>query len=176
MGAIGKQVASAKMGRGNGSFAVEGLYEEMTVTDVSVFDGEENGLTHVVVELSVQKFVPRGDSKPEDQPPGSTVTWMQVIKPEIKKTILGNLKRAALIFIRQLALNANQPGWDKIDESSVTEDVIDNHIFCQNSKLIGLKIAGEAKQKKKKKSEGTIILLDFKNIQAQTQRETQAAA
>lgn len=174
MGAIGKQVAGAKMGRGNGSFAVEGLYDEMTVTDVSVFDGEENGLTHVVVELSVQKFIPRGDSKPEDQPPGSTVTWMQVIKPEIKKTILGNLKRAALIFIRQLARNAGQAGWDKIDESSVTEDVIDNHIFCQNSKLIGLQIAGEAKLKKKKKSDGFITLLDFKNIEPQA-REQQTA-
>jgi hypothetical protein len=154
---IGSQVQGATMAGGGGTYFIPGLYD-LTVSDVKVFAGQTDGIPTVAVEFIVDKYVPKGTCKIEDRPVGTTVSWVQKLRPDIKKTILGNLKAMALTVIQQLAKNAEKPGWNELGEDQVTSDLIDNHIFCNNSKIVGMKMRSEAYEHVTKGKAQTIVL------------------
>lgn len=159
---IGAEVEKAKMGAGGGTYFLAGLYD-LTVSDVKVFRGQEDEIPTVVVEFIIDKYVPKGAHKVEDRPVGTTVSWVQKLRPDIKKTILGNLKAAAVVFLQQIAKNAGSDKWESIGEEHVTQARIDNDIFCNNSKIIGLQVRSEAydhetKGKQGKKEKTWIVL------------------
>jgi hypothetical protein len=154
---IGDQVAGAQMAGGGGTYFLSGMYD-LTVTDVKVFLGQTDQIPTVAVEFMIDKYVPKGDHKLEDRPVGTTVSWVQKLRPDIKKTILGNLKSAALVFMQQLAKNAGLKEWESIGEEHVTQARIDNDIFCNNSKIVGLKVRSEAYDHQTKGKKEWIVL------------------
>jgi len=158
---IGADVEKAKMGSGGGTYFLSGVYD-LTISDVKVFLGQEDEVPTVAVEFLIDKYVPKAPNKVEDRPVGTTVSWVQKLRPDIKKTILGNLKAAALAFMQQLVKQSGGD-WEKVTEEHVTKARIDNDIFCNNSKVVGLKIRSEAydhqtKGKQGKKEKQWIVL------------------
>jgi len=153
---IGADVAGATTSA-SGTYFVPGLYE-LEVVDVKVFSGQTDGVTTVAVEFLIHKFTPKGNAKVEDRPVGTTVSWVQKLRPDIKKTVLGNLKTCALAILKQLAKNNNQEGWEAITEDAVTQQMVDENIFCNNSKIIGMKIGSEAYEHETKGKKNIIVL------------------
>lgn len=153
---FGDDVAGAKMSNGGGTYFLAGRYPRLRITDVKTFKGQETDIPTCVVEFEiVEPFQPKAPNKVEDRPVGTSVSWVQKVRPDIKKTVLANMKLAAMHFLRQIAKNAGKEEWASISEEHVTSARINNDLFCNNSKLIGLEIASEAYEHKTKKVDET---------------------
>lgn len=138
---IGKQVVSATV-TGSGNYAKPGVFRDCKITGVSVFNGQVDNIPNYVVEFQVGSYTPgvRADGtrlSPDTHPPGSTVTFHSKLRPDILRSVLGNLKAFALAAVKQKAAdNGIDPA--EVTEASLDPAFIDNDLLCNNSKVVGL--------------------------------------
>jgi hypothetical protein len=149
---FGKAVHDSPMPSGGGTYFSKGIYD-LTVSEVKRFQGQEDDITTVVVEFIVDKFTPKDGVKPEAHPVGSTVSWVQKLKPAIKKTVLSNLRGAGLVFLRQIVKESKDENgkptpeserWEEVGEEQLSPQIFEEQIYSDNSAMVGIKVRSEA--------------------------------
>lgn len=149
---FGQEVYKAQMPSGGGTYFSKGMYD-LKVLEVKRFEGQEDGITTVVVEFEVLKYIPAKGESADAHPVGSTVSWVQKLRPDIKRTVLGNLRAAGLVFLRQVVKESKDEDgkptpealqWESVGEASLSAEIFEEQIFSNNSALIGLRVKSEA--------------------------------
>jgi len=147
---IGSQVASAQI-TGSGNYARPGIFKRCKITNVAVFNGQTDNIPNYVVEFQVGEFVPGtkadGSTVPASaHPPGSTCTFHSKLRPDIARSVLGNLKAFCLAVFKQKAEDVGQDSGG-IREQDLDPKFIDEAILCNNSKIVGLEMDFEVFEK-----------------------------
>lgn len=168
---FGKAVMDAQMPSGGGTYFSKGLYD-LKVLEVKRFEGQEDGITTVVVEFEVLKFEPAAGVSRDAHPVGSTVSWVQKLRPDIKKTVLSNLRAAGLVFLRQIVKDSRDDNgnptpeslkWEEVGESSLSPQIFEEQLFSNDSAMIGICVKSEAFGHKTKKGD-EIVLNKWRNV------------
>lgn len=147
---IGSQVANATI-TGSGNYARPGIFKKCKITNVAVFNGQVDGIPNYVVEFQVGEFVPghKADGSivsANAHPPGSTCTFHSKLRPDIARSVLGNLKAFCLAVFKQKAEDVGQDS-SGIREGDLDPKFIDEAILCNNSKIVGLELDFEVFEK-----------------------------
>lgn len=161
---IGQQIASATI-TGAGSYFRPGRVKG-AITGVQVFNGQKDNLPNYVVEFQVQAYEPGQDVNgvqlsPGTHPVGSTGSFFNKLRPDIAKSVFGNLKAFCLAAFKQKSEDmyaelkakgdpraSEIPRAKDIKEEDLDPDFIDNAILCNNSKAVGLVMEFEVIEKR----------------------------
>ncbi len=139
--AIGKLVQNHKLNGSGGEYPKAGSFRNCTVTQVADVTGKDK-IQSLIVSFMVGEYRPgknvEGERYPKDtHVPGEIVKFHAKFRPDIFDTVLNNVKNACLGFVRQL--QADSGGDPKaITEADITEEIVDNAIFCNDSKIVDL--------------------------------------
>lgn len=138
---IGKLVQNHKLNGSGGEYPKAGTFRNCPVTQVADVTGKDK-IQSLIVSFKVGKYTPGKNVKGERYAPdthteGEIVKFHAKFRPDIFDTVLNNVKNACLGFVRQLQADAGEDP-NAIGEEDITEEIVDNAIFCNNSKIVDL--------------------------------------
>ncbi len=147
---IGQQIVNASI-TGSGNYAKPGVFRDCVITNVSVFNGQVDNIPNYVVEFQVGSYKPNikadGTKLPaETHVPGSTCTFHSKLRPDIARSVLGNLKAFALAVVKQKAADQGIDPME-VQEKHLDPAFVDNDLLCSNSKAVGLRMNFEVIEK-----------------------------
>lgn len=138
---IGKLVQNHKLNGSGGEYPKAGTFRNCPVTQVADVTGKDK-IQSLIVSFMVGDYTPGKNVKGEryaadTHTKGEIVKFHAKFRPDIFETVLNNVKNACLGFVRQLQADAGEDP-NAIGEDDITEDIVDNAIFCNNSKIVDL--------------------------------------
>ncbi len=138
---IGKQVAAHKLNASGGEYPKAGAFRGCPVSQVADIVGKDK-IQSLIVSFVVGEYTPGKDVKgvryPKDtHTKGEIVKFHAKLRPDIFDTVVNNIKNACLGFVRQLQADAGEDP-NLVTEDDITEDIVDNAIFCNNSRIVDL--------------------------------------
>ena len=138
---IGKQIAAHKLNASGGEYPKAGAFRNCPVTAVADVVGKDK-IQSLIVSFMVGSYSPgknvKGERYAKDtHAPGDIVKFHAKFRPDIFETVLNNVKNACLGFVKQLQADAGEDP-NAVTEADITEEIVDNAIFCNNSKIVDL--------------------------------------
>lgn len=139
---IGKEVEEHELGGGGGEFCKSGAFRNCELLEVAVVTGKEDKLESYILLFKVGSYSPGKDKNGNRYPEGThmpqdIVKWMTKVKQKYRSTYINNIKLACLGILRQLAAD-NEKDPAEVVESDITAKVVDEMIFCNDSRVPGI--------------------------------------
>jgi len=140
---IGSRVEKHKLNGSGGEFPKAGVFKKCKIEEVAVVKGKDN-LESYIVTFSVGSWTPgknvKGVRYPADtHTPGELVKFHQKMRPDIELTIINNIKNFCMGVLRQLFADKGKDP-KEVKEESITAKVVDEMIFCANSRVVGIEL------------------------------------